>query len=30
MLRAALQGDPWFDGPAWAAAALAPPGVVRG
>jgi 2-hydroxychromene-2-carboxylate isomerase len=30
MLRAALQGDPWFDGPAWAAAAVAPPGVVRG
>lgn len=30
MLRAALQGDPWFDGPAWDAAALAPPGVVRG
>jgi len=30
MLRAALQGDPWFEGPAWDAAALAPPGVVRG
>jgi 2-hydroxychromene-2-carboxylate isomerase len=30
MLRAALQGDPWFDGPAWEAAAVAPPGVVRG
>ncbi len=30
MLRAALQGDPWFDGPAWDAAAVAPPGVVRG
>jgi hypothetical protein len=29
MLRAALQGDPWFDGPAWDAAAQAPPGVVR-
>lgn len=30
MLRAALQGDPWFDGPAWDAAAAAPPGLVRG
>jgi len=30
MVRAALQGDPWFDGPAWDAAAAAPPGVVRG
>lgn len=30
MLRAALQGDAWFDGPAWEAAAVAPPGVVRG
>jgi 2-hydroxychromene-2-carboxylate isomerase len=30
MLRAALQGDPWFEGPAWDAAALPPPGVVRG
>jgi 2-hydroxychromene-2-carboxylate isomerase len=29
MLRAALQRDPWFDGPAWDAAAQAPPGVVR-
>ena len=29
MVRAALQGDPWFDGPAWDAAAVAPPGVVR-
>lgn len=29
MLRAALQGDPWFDGPAWDAAAAPPPGVVR-
>jgi 2-hydroxychromene-2-carboxylate isomerase len=29
MLRAALQGDPWFDGPTWDAAALPPPGVVR-
>jgi 2-hydroxychromene-2-carboxylate isomerase len=30
MLRAALQADPWFDGPAWDTAALKPPGVVRG
>ena len=30
MLRAALQRDPWFDGPAWDAAAVAPPGLVRG
>ena len=30
MLRAALQADPWFEGPAWDAAAVAPPGVVRG
>ena len=29
MLRAALQGDPWFDGPQWDAAAVAPPGVTR-
>jgi 2-hydroxychromene-2-carboxylate isomerase len=29
MLRAALQGDPWFDGPQWDAAAVAPPGVSR-
>ena len=29
MLRAALQGDAWFDGPQWDAAALAPPGVKR-
>jgi 2-hydroxychromene-2-carboxylate isomerase len=29
MLRAALQGDAWFDGPQWDAAALAPPGVTR-
>jgi 2-hydroxychromene-2-carboxylate isomerase len=29
MVRAALQGDAWFDGPAWDAAAVAPPGVVR-
>lgn len=30
MLRAALLGDPWFDGPAWDQAALARAGVVRG
>lgn len=30
MLRAALQGDPWFDGPAWADAAVPRGGVVRG
>ncbi len=29
MVRAALLGDAWFDGPAWDAAALAPPGVAR-
>ena len=29
MLRAALQGDAWFDGPQWDAAAVAPPGVSR-
>ncbi len=29
MLRAALLGDPWFDGPAWDDAARARPGVVR-
>ena len=29
MLRAALRGDTWFDGPQWDAAAVAPPGVVR-
>jgi 2-hydroxychromene-2-carboxylate isomerase len=29
MLRAALQGDPWFDGAAWDAAAQPRPGVVR-
>jgi len=29
MLRALLQGDPWFDGPAWDAAAAARPGVRR-
>lgn len=30
MLRAALAGDGWFDGPAWAAAGAPRPGVVRG
>jgi 2-hydroxychromene-2-carboxylate isomerase len=29
MLRAALQGEPWFDGPAWDAAAMPRPGVRR-
>ncbi|HSB22622.1 MAG TPA: DsbA family protein [Burkholderiaceae bacterium] len=29
MLRAALQGDAWFDGPQWDAAGIAPPGVTR-
>jgi 2-hydroxychromene-2-carboxylate isomerase len=29
MVAAALRGDPWFDGPAWAAAGVAPPGVKR-
>ena len=29
MLRDALRGAAWFGGPAWAAAAVAPPGVVR-
>ena len=29
MLRAALQGDPWFDGPAWAAEGRPRAGVVR-
>ena len=29
MLRAALQGDAWFDGPQWDAAGIAPPGVRR-
>lgn len=29
MLSAYLRGDPWFDGPAWAAAGIAPPGVRR-
>jgi 2-hydroxychromene-2-carboxylate isomerase len=29
MVRAALLGDAWFDGPAWDAAAVPPPGVRR-
>jgi 2-hydroxychromene-2-carboxylate isomerase len=29
MLRAALLGDAWFDGPQWDAAAVAPPGLSR-
>jgi len=29
MVRAALQGDPWFDGAAWEAAAEARPGLAR-
>lgn len=29
MVAACLRGDPWFDGPAWDAAAVAPPGVQR-
>ncbi|WP_088282761.1 2-hydroxychromene-2-carboxylate isomerase [Ideonella sp. A 288] len=29
MLRAAMQGDAWFDGPAWGDAARQPEGVVR-
>jgi 2-hydroxychromene-2-carboxylate isomerase len=29
MVAACLRGDPWFDGPAWDAAAAAPPGVQR-
>jgi 2-hydroxychromene-2-carboxylate isomerase len=29
MLRAALEGDAWFDGPAWADAGVRPPGVER-
>ena len=28
-LAAYLRGDPWFDGPAWDAARVAPPGVQR-
>ncbi len=30
MVAAALRGDAWFSGPAWDAAAVAPPGVKRG
>ena len=29
MLRAALQGDAWFEGPQWDTAAVAPPGITR-
>jgi hypothetical protein len=29
MLRACLDGDAWFDGPAWAAASRLPVGVRR-
>ncbi len=29
MLRAALGGDPWFDGPSWADAGAPRPGIVR-
>jgi 2-hydroxychromene-2-carboxylate isomerase len=29
MLSAYLHGDPWFDGPAWDTAGIAPPGVRR-
>ena len=29
MLRAALLGDAWFEGPQWHAAAVAPPGITR-
>jgi hypothetical protein len=29
MLRAAMRGDPWFDGPAWAQAGQPHPGVKR-
>lgn len=29
MVAAYLRGDPWFDGPAWDAAGIAPPGVRR-
>jgi 2-hydroxychromene-2-carboxylate isomerase len=29
MLGAYLRGDPWFDGPHWDAAAVAPPGIKR-
>ena len=30
MVAACLRGEPWFDGPAWDAAAAARPGVQRG
>jgi len=29
MLRAALLGEPWFDGPSWADAGQQPPGLQR-
>jgi hypothetical protein len=29
ILRSALLGDPWFDGPAWQQAGNPPPGVQR-
>jgi hypothetical protein len=29
MMRAALLGDPWFDGPAWAQAGQPLPGIKR-
>jgi 2-hydroxychromene-2-carboxylate isomerase len=29
MVSASLRGDPWFEGPDWSRAAVAPPGVVR-
>lgn len=29
MVAAYMRGDPWFDGPAWDAASIAPPGVQR-
>lgn len=29
MVSASLRGDPWFDGPDWDAAAIAPPGIRR-
>jgi 2-hydroxychromene-2-carboxylate isomerase len=29
MVSASLRGDPWFEGPQWDAAAVAPPGITR-
>jgi hypothetical protein len=29
MLRAALAGEPWFDGPAWDSGGNQPPGLQR-